>query len=93
LGPGYYIPSAFSPNGDGANDIFRVKTGDIPRSFNMIVFNRYGAKVFESADISAGWNGTIGSNQAPAGAYVYTVALITSTGGVIKREGTVILVR
>ncbi|MDO6430063.1 gliding motility-associated C-terminal domain-containing protein [Flavitalea sp. BT771] len=90
---GYYFPNAFSPNGDGANDLFRVKTGDVPRSFNMIVFNRYGGKVFETSDIRAGWNGTSGSNQAPAGGYVYTVVLTTSTGNVIKRQGTLILVR
>ena len=90
---GYYIPNAFSPNGDGANDLFRVKTADVPRSFSMIVFNRYGGKIFESADIATGWNGAIGGNLAPTGAYVYTVVLTTSAGDIIKRQGTVILVR
>ena len=90
---GYYIPNAFSPNGDGANDLFRVKTSDVPRSFNMIVFNRYGGKIFETADIGTGWNGAIGGNLAPAGTYVYAVVLTTSNGSMIRREGTVILVR
>jgi gliding motility-associated-like protein len=93
LGSGYYIPNAFSPNGDGANDLFRVKTGDVPRSFSMIVFNRYGGKIFESADIGTGWNGAIGGSLAPAGAYVYTVVLTTSAGNMIRKQGTVILVR
>jgi gliding motility-associated-like protein len=93
LGSGYYIPNAFSPNGDGANDLFRVRTGDVPKSFTLIVFNRYGGKIFETADIAAGWDGTIGGNLATAGTYVYTVVLTTSDGTVIKRQGTLILVR
>jgi gliding motility-associated-like protein len=59
----------------------------------MIVFNRYGGKIFESADITSGWNGAIGGNLAPAGAYVYAVVLTTSAGDIIRRRGTVILVR
>lgn len=90
---GYYIPNAFSPNGDGANDLFRVKTGDVPRSFNMTVFNRYGGKIFESADVGTGWDGVIGGNLAPTGTYVYLVVLTTSSGEIIKKQGTVILVR
>jgi len=90
---GYYIPNAFTPNGDGQNDLFRVKTGDAPRSFSMIVFNRFGGKVFESANVNTGWNGFIGGTPAPAGAYVYTIMLTTSAGNIIKRQGTIMLVR
>jgi len=59
----------------------------------MTIFNRYGGKIFETADIGGGWNGTIGSNLAPAGTYVYTVVVTTSTGTVIRRQGALILIR
>lgn len=93
LGSGYSIPSAFSPNGDGTNDLFRVKTGDTPKSFNMTIFNRYGDKIFESTDVDTGWNGTIGGNLAPIGTYVYTVVITTSTGTIIRRQGALVLIR
>jgi len=93
LGSVYSIPSAFSPNGDGTNDLFRVKTGDTPKSFNMTIFNRYGGKIFESTDVDTGWNGTIGGNLAPIGTYVYTVVITTSTGTIIRRQGALVLIR
>ena len=90
---GYHLPDAFTPNGDGHNDLFRMKTGDVPKAFSMAVFNRYGSKVFESRDINTGWDGTIGSNPAPTGAYVYIIVVTTSAGSEIKKQGTVMLIR
>src|SRR5205085_10007113 len=75
---GYYIPDAFTPNSDGHNDLFRVRTGDVPQSFRMMIFNRYGEKVFETKDAQTGWNGTLGGNPAMTGAYVYTIVIKTS---------------
>ncbi|MDP4266418.1 MAG: gliding motility-associated C-terminal domain-containing protein [Bacteroidota bacterium] len=51
-----YIPNAFTPNGDGKNDIFQVGGTGITE-FEMTVFNRWGAVIFESIDINNGWNG------------------------------------
>ena len=90
---GYYLPNAFSPNGDGANDVFRVKAGDYPKSFSLLVFNRFGQKVFESANVDNGWNGNIGGNPAPTGAYIFVIVATTSSGTLVKRQGTVMLVR
>ncbi|AEV97046.1 hypothetical protein A4D02_18240 [Niastella koreensis] len=90
---GYNVPDAFTPNGDGHNDIFRVATADVPQSFHMIIFNRYGGKVFETSDVQAGWNGYMGSSPAMSGAYVYTIAIKTSTGTVIEKKGTVLVIR
>jgi len=89
----YYIPDAFTPNGDGNNDLFRVKTGDVPKTSSLIIFNRWGAKVFESQDIGAGWNGTFGGNKAPTGTYVYIFQAVTSAGTPVKKQGTLILIR
>lgn len=89
----YYLPNAFTPNGDGKNDEFRVKTGDVPKSFTLMVFNRYGGKVFESSNVTSGWNGTVGGNTAPTGTYIYTLLATTSAGTVVRKQGTVTLVR
>jgi gliding motility-associated-like protein len=90
---GYNIPDAFTPNGDGHNDIFRVATADVPQSFHMMIFNRYGGKVFETSDVQAGWNGYMGSTPAMTGAYVYTIVIKTSTGTIIEKKGTVLVIR
>ena len=90
----YDIPDAFTPNGDGKNDEFYVITQDAPKVFDLVIFNRYGSKIFESANVGNRWNGTIGgSAEAPAGTYVYVLRAVSSVGAVIKREGTVVLIR
>jgi gliding motility-associated-like protein len=90
---GYYVPDAFTPNGDGRNDEFRVKTVDAPRAFSLQVFNRWGAKVFESSSVGTGWNGTVGGTTAPTGTYVYVVQATSSAGTLVRRQGTILLIR
>ena len=63
-------PNAFTPNGDGINDIFKVKTGH--RSiveFRATVFSRWGKKLYEWTDIEGGWDGRAGGHDCPSGAY------------------------
>ena len=91
------IPDAFTPNGDGHNDRFTV-LGAIPMVNHLVIFDRWGAKVFEEdnfvpADPKAGWDGTMGGRPAPAGVYVYFAEMQCPTGGVFLRKGTVVLVR
>lgn len=64
------VPNAFSPNGDGTNDIFRVKQ-DYKSiiSFHAWIFNRWGKKLYEWTDITGGWDGTYHGHDAPDGAY------------------------
>ena len=64
------VPNAFTPNGDGINDIFRVKEGHRSiLSFKGIIFSRWGKKIFEWTDINSGWDGRTGGKNAPDGAY------------------------
>jgi gliding motility-associated-like protein len=66
-----FIPSAFTPNGDGKNDVFRlVSKGDI-RLKELQIFNRYGQRVFISNDIESGWNGSVNGSPADVGTYFY----------------------
>jgi gliding motility-associated-like protein len=69
-----YVPNAFSPNGDGQNDVFKVvlHSSYIP-NFTMIVYNRWGQKIFESHDALLGWDGKFNGNDCPMGAYIYQI--------------------
>ena len=93
------IPGAFSPNGDGRNDVFYVvggQSGSVVKDF--LVFDRWGSCVFQAHgvapdDPSHGWDGRIGGQYAPAGTYVYEIRMgfDDSTQQVLK--GTVVLIR
>ncbi|MGA2823422.1 MAG: SBBP repeat-containing protein [Bacteroidales bacterium] len=65
------FPNAFTPNGDGLNDVFRPKADNICR-FTMSVYNRIGQLLFETDNIETGWNGMFRGELCPAGVYVYT---------------------
>lgn len=67
-----YIPTAFSPNGDGQNDVFKVKAQGVAY-IHMRLYNRWGNVVYEGGDVNSGWDGYFGSGKAPAGSYVYMV--------------------
>ena len=88
-----FMPSAFSPNHDGVNDIFRVKYPFPVASFNLDVFNRWGQKVFESRDISKGWDGTLNGQDVTAGGYVWFLNVKYEDGRTENLKGTVILIR
>ena len=78
-----YVPNAFSPNGDKQNDTFTILGSDIISS-HLLVFDRWGAKVFESRDRTVEWDGSIKGQPAPAGVYVW---MATIEG--YKRDGSV----
>ena len=65
-------PNAFSPNGDGINDEWRVAYKSIER-YQCIVQNRWGRTVFKSTDPGKGWDGTIGGRPAAEGTYYYVI--------------------
>ncbi len=65
-----FIPNTFTPNGDGINDEFLVLGDDIdPRDLLLMVFDRWGEKVFETTDRSEGWDGTYGGELVQDGIY------------------------
>lgn len=87
------MPTAFSPNGDNVNDYFRIKYPDIVRSMNLVVFNRFGQKIFESSDIYKGWDGRYkGSAQNP-GTYVWKLRYTDVNGDPHSLNGYVVLIR
>jgi gliding motility-associated-like protein len=93
------IPNAFTPNGDGRNDIFYVLGGPPGSSIkDLSVYNRWGEKVFQMhnglpADPAFGWNGMHNGAPVPPGAYVYSLLMRFADGTQQQLQGTVILVR
>jgi gliding motility-associated-like protein len=95
-----YIPTAFSPNNIGKNERFRPVCGGIVLlEYKMVVYSRWGQKIFESNDYVTGWDGTMNGSPVPAGSYSYIMSFRTSdpakpgTSGKETRRGTVLLVR
>jgi gliding motility-associated-like protein len=87
-----YVPNAFTPNGDGLNDLFKVQLFCNPSDFSVQIFDRWGKKVFESHNTGTGWDGTYLGNKMSPDVYVYFISYKTSSN--IKTEsGTVALIR
>ena len=88
-----HMPSAFSPDNNGDNDLFRVKYPFPVSSFEFIIFNRWGQKVFETTDISKGWDGKLNGVDQPIGAYVWMIYCTTQNNQKESAKGTVVLIR
>lgn len=93
--PKIFTPNAFSPNGDGENDLFKPVT-DCNLQYRVQVFNNWGSIVYASADITEGWDGTVNGQPAPDGKYSFIIFYAGSLNGVSFEEtlrGTLRLVR
>lgn len=93
--PQWLIPTGFSPNGDGVNDVFHVILKGAVELVSLEVFNRWGEKVFETADFTIGWDGTYKGLPQPMGVYIYEVIVRDVLNGntLISEKGNVTLVR
>jgi gliding motility-associated-like protein len=88
------MPNAFSPNGDGLNDVFRPVTfPEKIKSFSMYIYDRWGMKVFYTNNVTKGWDGKINGNPAQSGAYTYVVKYGNPSGKVREERGMITLVR
>lgn len=87
-----YVPSSFTPNNDGKNDVFRIPPGASVSLREFSVFDRWGKVVFKTTNIAKGWNGTYQGESLDTGTYIYLIkGLIQNKEVVIK--GTLILQR
>lgn len=87
-----FVPSAFSPNGDGTNDILFVRGAGI-KTLDFIVYDRFGEKVFESSAIVDGWDGTFHGKDMNTGIFVWYVTAEFFDGQTQILKGDVSLVR
>jgi gliding motility-associated-like protein len=67
-----YIPSAFSPNGDGLNEVFKVEGYGFDK-FHMSIFNRWGNEIFNTKNPELGWDGSYQNTPQSAGVYTYRI--------------------
>jgi gliding motility-associated-like protein len=92
-GPQLYVPSAFTPNGDGLNDIFRPINVGIPIITEFSIYNRFGKKVFETSDSKKGWDGNYNGVKQPMSNYVWIVRGIDRDNKSLQKKGNVLLIR
>lgn len=89
-----FIPTAFSPNGDGVNDVFAVYSNvGVTRIENFQVFDRWGGQVFVSEARDVEWDGTRGGEPLDPGSYIYTGMVRLRSGQTQPIRGTVLLMR
>lgn len=92
-GPSIFIPNAFTPNGDGNNDIYKPILAGMQRLDYFRIYNRYGQLVYQTTTVGQGWDGRIKGNPQGNAGYVYSVQAVDYNGVVIKQSGSFLLVR
>jgi gliding motility-associated-like protein len=90
--PPVYVPNAFTPNGDGVNDVWYVYGTGI-KDMKAMIFDRWGEKVFESDDQSIGWDGTFRGQMQSPDVYIYLVNIVYLDGTTTSKQGSVTLIR
>jgi gliding motility-associated-like protein len=91
--PDIFVPSAFTPNSDGKNDIIRPIPVGIKSFHYFRVFNRWGQMVYSTNDIGIGWDGMYAGKEQGTGTYVYMAEAEDYLGNILFRKGTVVLIR
>lgn len=86
------VPSAFSPNGDGKNDILYVRGYGV-QTVNLRIYNRWGQKVFETNDMEVGWDGTFNGKPQEMEAYGFVLSVTFTDGSSFNKKGNVTLLR
>lgn len=87
------FPSAFTPNHDGLNDIFKIKYPPPVQSYNMIIYNRWGQVIFTSQNITKGWDGTYKGHPVNQDSFVWVVSITDINGRKTNLQGTVTVIR
>ena len=89
---GFLLPSGFTPNNDGKNDCFGVRTWGNVTNLKFEIYNRWGELVFRTSDPSHCWDGTYKGERQSTAVFIYQVWADTYCGKVY-RKGTVTLIR
>ena len=87
------VPNAFTPASAGPNNTIKVERLGAATLNSFRIYNRWGTKVFESADINQGWDGSYNGQPQPMGVYVYIVEATTASGRRFNKQGNITLIR
>lgn len=88
-----YYPNAFTPNGDGNNDVFYIK-GEGVTDLEVLIFDRWGRFITSWTNLDQGWDGIVpGKGYAQEGVYTFVVKAVTNNGARIEHGGTVTLLK
>jgi gliding motility-associated-like protein len=90
--PAVDVPTGFSPNGDGTNDVLYVRGAAI-ETVNFKVFNRWGELVFETNDMKRGWDGNFKGKQQEMDSYAWVLDVMFIDESTVHRTGNVTLLR
>lgn len=93
LPPSIYVPTAFSPNGDGTNDILKPIALGIRSLTYFRIYNRFGQLIFFTNQINKGWDGRFKGNPQDPATFVWQAEAITWDGKIIRLKGSVVLIR
>lgn len=90
--PYIFVPSGFTPNGDGENDVLFVR-GDFIDELDFVIYDRWGDKVFETTNQDIGWDGTRNGKDLPSGVFGYFLRTVCKNGDRYSRQGNITLIR
>ncbi|MDP4845207.1 MAG: gliding motility-associated C-terminal domain-containing protein [Salibacteraceae bacterium] len=90
---GVDAPTAFTPDGDGLNDVFTVRFEEILVDFKIEIFNRWGQLIYKSNDQYFEWNGFDGNPENQFNSFVYKLIGTTSAGTTFDKNGTITIIR
>jgi gliding motility-associated-like protein len=88
-----FVPTAFSPNGDGANDVLLPFYINIAKLNYFRIYDRWGKLIFETNDLKESWSGLVNGKQAPLESYAWTIACVDADGKLLLRKGMVTMIR
>lgn len=88
-----YVPTAFTPNQDGRNDVFKATAYGILLQFTLSVYNRFGQLVFQTSDVNKSWDGKVNGFSQPAGVYVWMMKYAFGSRPPRQQQGTIVLIR
>lgn len=92
-GPEIYVPTAFTPNNDGKNDLLKAIPVGIKKFTYFIIYNRWGQSVFYTTNSDTGWDGKFQGIDQNTAVFVWIVEGVDYKGQIIQRKGTVTLIR
>ena len=91
--PGFFVPGAFTPNGDGLNDEIKPLALGLKSIEAFRIYNRWGQLMFSTAQIGAGWNGKFAGKPQESGTYVWYAEGTDYANKKLQKKGNVVLVR